>query len=52
MSKKNLIGLKFDKLIVLQDSGKRASNGSVIWICQCDCGNLCEKTSSDLKRKN
>ena len=36
---KNLIGQRFGKLVVIEDSGKRY-NKNVIWLCKCDCGNL------------
>lgn len=45
---KNLISLKFGKLVVLEDTNKRTSFGSVIWKCQCDCGNMCEIDASNL----
>jgi len=38
-NKKDLTGQKFGRLTVLKESKKR-KNGSVIWICQCECGNL------------
>lgn len=49
---KNLIGQKFGKLTVVEDSGKRASNGGVIWKCLCDCGNYAEVAGNNLTRKN
>lgn len=51
MPKKDLTGQRFGKLVVLQDSNKRASNGAVIWQCQCDCGNITEVVGSNLTRK-
>lgn len=48
---KNLIGQKFNRLTVLADTGKR-KNGSVVWLCKCDCGNLCEINGGSLTRKN
>lgn len=38
-NKKDLIGQIFGHLTVLKDSNQRYVNGSVIWECQCDCGN-------------
>ena len=38
-NKIDLIGQKFGKLTVIADSGKR-HNGSVIWTCECECGNI------------
>ena len=48
---KNLIGQKFGKLTVIEKSTKKASNGGLIWICQCECGNTVEVTSNNLRRK-
>lgn len=46
----NLIGLKFDKLTVIE-RGNNLSNGKATWICVCDCGKRKEKsvTTSDLR---
>ena len=44
---KNLTGIRFTKLVVLNKTNKRKNNG-VVWLCQCDCGNLKEVTSADL----
>ena len=51
MPKKDLIGQKFGKLTVLRDSGERASNGGVLWECQCECGNTVKVVGSNLTRK-
>ena len=48
---KNLIGQKFNRLTVLEDTGKR-KNGSVVWLCKCDCGNICEINGGSLTRTN
>ena len=37
MAKKDLVGKTFGRLVVLEDTGKRYKNGSVIWKCQCSC---------------
>ena len=37
-AKVNLLGQVFDRLIVLADSGGRASNGGILWVCKCSCG--------------
>lgn len=52
MAKINLVGQKFNRLTVLEDTGKRTSGGNVIWKCQCECGNIKEAVGSDLKRGN
>lgn len=42
----NLINHRFGKLVVIGEpqKGKRGT----IWKCQCDCGNICYKVSTDL----
>ena len=44
----DLSGEKFGKLTVVRPTNKRASNGSVIWHCKCDCGNECDVSRSKL----
>ena len=36
----NLIGQRFGKLIVKNKTDKRKF-GSIVWECECDCGNIC-----------
>ena len=47
-SKLNLIGKKFNKLIVLEETPNRR-NGAVVWKCLCECGNEALVTGSALK---
>ena len=35
----NITGMKFGLLTAIEPTNKRASNGSIIWRCTCDCGN-------------
>jgi len=44
----NKIGLKFNRLLVLEE-GPHAHN-RVAWICLCDCGNITLVSSSNLKK--
>lgn len=44
----NLIGRRFGKLVVLEDSRERTKTGNVIWKCQCDCGNLTNVSGTHL----
>ena len=37
---KNLIGQKFNKLLVLEKTSQR-EGGSIVWKCKCDCGKEC-----------
>ena len=47
---KNYVGKRFGHLTVIEDSGKRETNGSVSWKCQCDCGNIVYVATSNLPR--
>lgn len=47
---RNLIGQKFSKLTVIKDSGQRNKSRSVIWECQCDCGNIAYVDTQSLTR--
>lgn len=47
----NLKGQRFGRLIVLQDSGKSKSEHR-IWVCRCDCGNIIEVRSTELRSKD
>lgn len=46
--KTELIGKKFGRLFILEDSGERTSCGGVKYKCQCDCGNLTITARSDI----
>ena len=47
-----MIGRKFGRLTILEDSGKRklktGGGPRIIWLCRCDCGNLKEVFTSRL----
>ena len=45
----NLVGQQFGKLTVLPYKPERVNNHT-IWICQCECGNICKVTASALVR--
>lgn len=47
-----MINQKFGLLTVIQKSNERSKNGSILWECQCDCGNKCKRSTSELHRKN
>lgn len=51
---KDITGQKFDRLTVIFPSVLKANDGSILWVCHCDCGedNYVLVTSSDLRRKN
>ena len=48
----DLVGKKFGKLTVIQDTGERSASGDVIWLCQCECGKQTKVIGSNLNRKN
>lgn len=48
----DLIGQRFGLLTVIGKSSKRSAGGSVYWICKCDCENIKEIQSNNLKRKD
>ena len=47
--KYSLIGQRFGKLVVIEDTGKRTSQKRIIYRCKCDCGNYHETSSAILK---
>lgn len=51
MPKKNLVGQRFEKLLVIKETEKRI-DGKVVWECKCDCGNICYVPTSRLTSGN
>jgi hypothetical protein len=45
---RDLTGRQFGRLQVVAKTDKRNSNGNVMWLCHCDCGNDCLVSSRDL----
>lgn len=45
----DLINKKFGKLTVKNKTLLRASDGCIIWECQCDCGNIHYVNTNSLK---
>lgn len=48
MGRENLVGMKFDHLLVLKRDDTRKSIHSY-WLCQCDCGTICSVAGTHLK---
>lgn len=48
--KANIADMKFGLLTAIGPTNKRAANGSVIWKCMCDCGNITEASVGNLMR--
>jgi HNH endonuclease len=46
--KNNLKGMKFGRLRVLNETEKRKKDGSIVWLCKCDCGNEVEISRGNL----
>ena len=42
MSSKDLLGQVFGRLTVIEKTDNRSSSGSIMWKCQCECGNIIE----------
>lgn len=38
---RDLTGQRFGRLICLEPTSQRSTNGSVVWRCRCDCGREC-----------
>jgi hypothetical protein len=45
-----MLGLKFNRLTVLSATGARSASGTVIYLCQCECGQTCEADGVHLRR--
>ncbi len=39
MKSRDLAGMRFGRLTVIEDSGER-KNGYILWRCKCDCGDF------------
>lgn len=50
--KKDLTGQVFDRLTAIAPTEKRSNNGSVIWHCECQCGNKKQVEVSGLTSGN
>lgn len=48
----DLIGKRFGKLTVLEDTGRRAGSGVIVWRCRCDCGGEAYATRQQLESGN
>lgn len=48
----DITGQRFGLLVAIRPIDERSSNGSVIWECQCDCGNITHVPLGQLTRKH
>jgi hypothetical protein len=46
---KDITGMRFGNLIAIQDTKKSDAHRNRIWLCQCDCGNMCEVSGNNLR---
>lgn len=46
--KRDLTGQRFGRLLVIKEAPREIGQKSIHWICKCDCGNECVKTSQSL----
>ncbi len=49
---KDITGQRFGSLVALYPTNNKKSDGSIIWVCKCDCGCYTLRTVSDLSRTN
>ncbi|MEG0374648.1 MAG: AP2 domain-containing protein [Raoultibacter sp.] len=47
MNAKNLTNKQFGSLKAIKQTDKR-SHGSIVWLCKCKCGNMCEVSARNL----
>lgn len=52
MNVKKIEGQRFGRLVAISPTEKRGTNGSVIWKCKCDCGNIVEVSVKNLTAKS
>ena len=45
----NIVGHKFGKLTVIKKTDERYIDGSILYLCKCECGKEIKSTSSRLK---
>ena len=48
--RENIIGQRFNRLVVVRDDGTRSAKGDIKWLCQCDCGKQIHALGYRLKR--
>lgn len=48
-TKIDMTGFQINHLKVIKISENRTASGSIKWICQCDCGNICEVDGTRLR---
>ena len=46
-NRKNLLGRRFGRLLVMEDA-KRSMRGMAVWVCRCDCGKIKEVAAYEM----
>jgi len=46
----NILGMRYGRLVVKSKTAKRSSSGTIIYLCQCDCGNSTMVNGVNLRR--
>ena len=47
-NKNNLVGQKFEHLLVIEETSDRNYKGNILWKCKCDCGRECFASTPSL----
>ena len=45
----DITGMRFGKLVALEQTDERKYSGGVVWVCKCDCGNICKASIKQLQ---
>lgn len=45
----DITGMRFGKLVALEQTDERKYSGGVVWVCKCDCGNICKASINQLQ---
>lgn len=48
----DLTGQRFGKLKVIKKTDERTKHGSIMWLCECECGNVLSVSSGNLRSGN
>jgi hypothetical protein len=48
----DLTGRRFGRLVAESKTGEKNKDGSLTWLCRCDCGNVARISAHDLLRGN
>lgn len=46
---KDITGQRFNRLVAIKSTEKKNNNGSILWLCDCDCGNQVIVAGSNLR---